>query len=325
LNNSQQGVRQDAEAPPMSFSSSESAIAPEMARQYALAEPTVNQPNLARRDPAITAGGFDARAAAAATAASRAGGATVSATPATERRPVSGDPFSPAAGNVYDRRGTASIISTDLDGQPTANGERYDRNSLTAAHPTLPLPSLVHVINTETGRETVVRVNDRGPFSGDGLIELSERAAELLGAQGDETPVRVRFLGPAPAASALESAPAPVATPDSTPVERAPLFSAPETTELPDLAPRPVAFPGISAANTFFVQLGSFTDIGNAKRLHDQLSRRTSVKIVPVTVRGADYFRVLAGPLGDRSAADRLRDRLSNQGVADGFVVSGDS
>src|SRR5690606_29824158 len=81
----------------------------------------------------------------------------------------------------YDRIGIASWYGSDFHGRLTANGEIYDQNRLTAAHPTLPLPSTVRVTNLSNGRSVVVRVNDRGPFLHDRIIDLSRTAAQQLG------------------------------------------------------------------------------------------------------------------------------------------------
>ncbi|RIJ20648.1 septal ring lytic transglycosylase RlpA family protein [Henriciella barbarensis] len=95
--------------------------------------------------------------------------------------------------------GKASWYGRAFNGRPTASGEIFDAAQLTAAHPSLPLPSLVKVTNQSNGREIVVRVNDRGPFTGGRIIDLSRRAAETLGMleQGVAT-VTLDYLGPAP-------------------------------------------------------------------------------------------------------------------------------
>ena len=95
--------------------------------------------------------------------------------------------------------GIASWYGRAFNGRPTASGEIFDANALTAAHPNLPLPSLVKVTNQSNGREIIVRVNDRGPFTGDRIIDLSRRAAETLGMleQGTAT-VTLDYIGPAP-------------------------------------------------------------------------------------------------------------------------------
>jgi len=99
----------------------------------------------------------------------------------------------------YDRTGTASWYGALFHGRKTANGEIYDMEALSAAHPTLPLPSYVKVTHMESGRSLVVRVNDRGPFARDRIVDLSKRAAQLLGIKRNGTgAVRVTYLKPAP-------------------------------------------------------------------------------------------------------------------------------
>ena len=96
----------------------------------------------------------------------------------------------------YDRTGIASWYGHPFHGRATANGERYDMNDVTAAHPTLPLPSRVRVTNLENGRQLVLRVNDRGPFIDNRVIDVSRRAAQLLGFyRTGLAEVRVEYLG----------------------------------------------------------------------------------------------------------------------------------
>jgi len=99
----------------------------------------------------------------------------------------------------YDRTGTASWYGADFHGRRTANGEIYNMNALTAAHPTLPLPSYVTVTNLANNRTVLLRVNDRGPYVGGRIIDLSRTAAQELGYdQHGTAQVRVRFVGRAP-------------------------------------------------------------------------------------------------------------------------------
>ena len=99
----------------------------------------------------------------------------------------------------YDRRGWASWYGELFHGRRTANGEIYDMDRLSAAHPTLPLPVYAQVTNLKNGRTIVVRINDRGPFANDRIIDLSRRSAEALGFRRQGTaPVRVRYLQRAP-------------------------------------------------------------------------------------------------------------------------------
>src|SRR5215212_9395494 len=108
---------------------------------------------------------------------------------------VNGVRYYPKVNYNYDETGTASWYGPGFDGRPTADGEIYDMNQMTAAHKTLPLPSVVEVSNLQNGRAVRLRVNDRGPFVGDRLIDVSRRAAQLLGfVNSGMAPVRVRIL-----------------------------------------------------------------------------------------------------------------------------------
>lgn len=108
---------------------------------------------------------------------------------------VDGVIYTPAEDWNYDETGIASWYGPDFHGKRTANGELYDMNQVTGAHKTLPMPSLVRVTNLENGRQIVVRVNDRGPFSRGRVIDLSRRAAQLLGFERVGTAkVRVQIM-----------------------------------------------------------------------------------------------------------------------------------
>jgi rare lipoprotein A len=103
--------------------------------------------------------------------------------------------YYPAVDYTYDKTGTASWYGAEFDGKLTANGEIYDMNRLTAAHTTLPMPSIVQVTDLQNGRSLRVRVNDRGPFADGRIIDLSRRAAQLLGFETQGTAsVRVTIL-----------------------------------------------------------------------------------------------------------------------------------
>jgi rare lipoprotein A len=143
---------------------------------------------------------------------------------------INGRWYRPAYDPGYDKVGTASWYGDAFQGLSTANGEVFDRHELSAAHPTLPLPSVVRVTNLENGRSLDLRVNDRGPFVEDRLIDLSQAAARKLGFErAGLTPVRVRFLRMAdargappvpPTASATEFAAATAAPPRGEPTPR---------------------------------------------------------------------------------------------------------
>ncbi|MGA7457064.1 MAG: septal ring lytic transglycosylase RlpA family protein, partial [Methyloceanibacter sp.] len=112
---------------------------------------------------------------------------------------VSGLTYTPREDPGYDRVGNASWYGELFHGRRTANGEIYDMDRLSAAHPTLPLPVYARVTNLNNGRTIVVRINDRGPYARDRILDLSRRSAELLGFRNSGTAtVRVKYLGRAP-------------------------------------------------------------------------------------------------------------------------------
>lgn len=94
---------------------------------------------------------------------------------------ISGASYFPQNYEEFEEVGSASWYGADFHGKYTASGEIYDINAMTAAHPTLPLPSMVRITNLRNGRTAIVRVNDRGPFSKERIIDVSEKAADELG------------------------------------------------------------------------------------------------------------------------------------------------
>jgi rare lipoprotein A len=112
---------------------------------------------------------------------------------------VDGQWYVPHEEPNYDATGLASFYAADFHGRRTANGEVFDMWALTAAHPTLPLPSYVYVTNLENGRTLLVRVNDRGPYVNNRVIDLSRAVARYLAMENRGLArVRVRYGGPAP-------------------------------------------------------------------------------------------------------------------------------
>ncbi|MBV8755080.1 MAG: septal ring lytic transglycosylase RlpA family protein [Hyphomicrobiales bacterium] len=133
---------------------------------------------------------------------------------------VAGRMYFPSADPNYRSEGLASWYGSDFHGRLTANGEVYDMNALSAAHPTLPMPSYARVTNIGNRRSVIVRINDRGPYHANREIDLSGKAAEVLGFRGSGVArVRVEYVGAAPLegsddrmllATLREGAPAPV-------------------------------------------------------------------------------------------------------------------
>lgn len=320
----------DTGSSPMVFSSAKSAISADEAVQYAAMSPAATSKPKIKLDPAITAGGFDARAAAA-KAAAQSGSKEVRVTASGSDAAVPvGRPLTLSKvsakreATLTEERGKAGVYADGFNGQPTANGEVYDETAMMAAHPNLPLPSLVQVINRKNNREIVVRVNDRGPFSGNRALDLSPRAAEMLGfGKGETADVTIRYLGPAPvlrakpeyaSASVTEQAMPPIAQPVYTAPKPAPVVAQRATF-------KPPAAQNERAAAGYYIQAGSFSDIGNAQRLTSALGRKLPVEITEARVRNADYFRVMIGPFPTRSQADTYRAHLRDSGITDGFIV----
>jgi len=136
---------------------------------------------------------------------------------------VAGQTYVPQENRRYSAEGLASWYGNDFHGRLTANGEVFDMNGISAAHPTLPMPCYARVTNLATRRSIVVRVNDRGPYQANRVIDVSVRAAQLLGFHTNGVArVRVEYVGPAPldgsddrllAATLREGEPAPAPSP----------------------------------------------------------------------------------------------------------------
>lgn len=223
---------------------------------------------------------------------------------------INGVTYVPAFDDAYDRTGIASWYGPGFHGRLTASGEVFDENLMTAAHTTLPIPSLVEVTNVENGRTIVVRLNDRGPFVDDRIIDLSRAAATELGFIGRGLAhVRVRYLGPVDGPGV--SAP---------PV----IFTASNTGDDP-IAAQVLADMRASDEATerlVTIQAGSFTDRDNAQALQERLEPRGDAWIEEAIVNGRTVFRVLLGQWENRAEAEMTRTALRTDGIFDARVVS---
>ncbi|WP_291076452.1 septal ring lytic transglycosylase RlpA family protein [Hyphomonas sp.] len=243
--------------------------------------------------------------------------------PATAASPV----VMPEPVPVFDQSGTAIVYGDEFHGLPTANGELFSQSELMAAHPNLPLPSLVQVVNIDTNTEVVVRVNDRGPFEDGAMLQLSERAATELGMAGaGRANVRIRYLGPAPAVAPATASMTLVSTSsaDADPAE--------DLSAAPSVQPAamfthdrgaPALYQPVSTG-TYFVQVGAFSDIANAETLVRTMPAHITTQIDPAHVNGTDFFRVRVGPFISREAADRTQADLGRYGLPQGRIVSKD-
>ena len=251
--------------------------------------------------------------------------------------------YYPKVDMTYDKTGIASWYGPGFHGRRTANGEVFDQNALTAAHPTLPMPTMVRVTNLENGRALVVRINDRGPFKHGRIIDLSRRSAQLLGFERKGTAkVRVQILedesrqhAAAAQNKQLATSASASAAPAAVPVESVSAVSldAPAGT-VGEAAPQQAAAREVAIdwpdgrveqqavrPSNIFIQAGSFLRRDNATRLSVRLSRMARSQVQPVTVGKQHYFRVRLGPLASVEEADRLLNALLASGHKDARVV----
>jgi rare lipoprotein A len=207
----------------------------------------------------------------------------------------------------YRERGVASWYGRKFHGQKTSSGERYDMYGMTAAHPTLPIPSYVRVTNPANGKSVVVRVNDRGPFHSGRLIDLSYTAAWKLGYIGNgSTPVEVVAIQPG-----VESVVA--RAPEEDPIAR---FA-----NLPEPAAPPPPLP--TEARGTFVQLGAFGNPDNAEAFRAHVARELdwAGDTLRTQVAG-NLHRVQLGPFASRTEADDVAEKIrAALGVKPSIVV----
>jgi len=251
----------------------------------------------------------------------------------------------------YDETGIASWYGPGFYNKLTADGEMYTAQDLTAAHRTLPLPVNVRVTNLENGQSLVVRVNDRGPFAAGRIIDLSERAAKLLGiVQKGTAKVRVQYVARADLPTGKQQ-PFGAGTPEAIQNAIPPVPSSKvETSTLPDIpgareaAPKPVralptpvapaaigsadagALPTgqvvqvpVPAVTHLYVQLGAFSNYSNAARLAARLG--PDAKISAIQRGGQTLYRVRSGPFATTEEADQALANLLNLGAADAHIV----
>jgi rare lipoprotein A len=219
---------------------------------------------------------------------------------------------------AYVERGVASWYGPGFHRIRTSAGESYDMFAMTAAHKTLPLPAYVRVTNLQNGRSVVVRVNDRGPFVGNRIIDLSYAAAAKLDMLRDGTAmVEVRSIDPS-----IPSAPP--ASPTSEPVTPllAAAIPAAHAAPTPSAAPVPGAAPAAGTApvrDALFVQAGAFADPANAERLASKLRGGGFGKVFVRDdwIAGRKMYRVRIGPVTGVPNFDRIVGALERAGVRD--------
>lgn len=272
---------------------------------------------------------------------------------------IAGRWYTPREDRNYDRVGVASWYGELFHGRYTANGEIYDMNALTAAHPTLPLPTYARVTNIQNRRSIVVRVNDRGPYASNRIIDMSRRSAQALGFQRNGTArVRVQYLGLAPldGNDSLERrvfAGKPFARIAGLPKRKKNTGRSKRYTQLAqavrkevesdpmtvgsipkDRKAAPIARniwatqirtaavpPAPRAGPALFVQAASFRNRGYADRLAGKLADVGPANVQRANVADQTYYRVRLGPFSARDDADKALRAVIASGIADARIV----
>lgn len=272
---------------------------------------------------------------------------------------IDGVTYTPKEDFQHAETGVASWYGPGFHGKATANGERYDQNDRTAAHRTLQMPSIVRVTNLSNGLSTVVRINDRGPFASNRVIDLSRTAAQELDVIRNGTArVRIEQLqaeslavkevainggGPAEQLEAVAQV-ASGKRPTSAPPQQVMAMAQPATAPPAQVQagwpanPRSPAVAGAPAGNGgptvaslaaappspggFFVQTGSFSTAENAERQRNAIRSYGSSEISQASAGGREIFRVRLGPYSTSDAAGIVADRLKRSGYGDARVVA---
>jgi rare lipoprotein A len=243
--------------------------------------------------------------------------------------------YYPKVDYQYRESGIASWYGPGFDGKKTANGETFDQNALTAAHRTLPLPSMVQVTNLENGRSIKVRVNDRGPFAHGRIIDLSKKAAELLGfANKGTAKVQVeivesdsrRLAALAQGGGGTSPQAAPTVAVSSSSMDGADTAASPGVQTAAATSWRTPTADGTVTRrpvgrSDIFVQAGSFLRFDNANRLSARLSPLGPTRVAEAEIDGRRYYRVQLGPVSSVADADLLLNRLIDNGHYDAQVV----
>lgn len=264
---------------------------------------------------------------------------------------INGVTYKPQVFDTFSETGIASWYGPGFHGKSTANGERFDTGELTAAHRVLPMPSLVRVTNLENGRSVVLRVNDRGPFAHNRVIDVSQKGAELLGFKNKGTArVRVQLMERESARLADlakkgistrghevahnrasgSHAPGVPPVPPSPPIVRQASVQAPmpldDGSTLPGhvkggvFYPDPVVQQEAVNPTSLFVQAGSFTHEAAARSLASELQAFGSARVYTADLRGTRYFRVRISAK-NVPEADRIIAALKRSGYRESIIV----
>ncbi len=254
---------------------------------------------------------------------------------------VLGQSYTPKEDYDYEEVGMASWYGDDFHNKRTANGETYDMRAVTAAHRTLPLPSIVRVTNLENGKSIIARVNDRGPYVKNRIIDLSEKGAELLGYKNKGTAkvkveilekesraIKEAMLSPTNSSKTYGNNTIPYSntqTVSNTKYEistttRRPLQYTSEIT-LSSNANTNVSIPSSTEEGPFFVQVGAFADYDKAKQMADNMKRFGNVTIYEAYLSKNGVYRVRLGAYQSKAEAMKILDRVLDYGHSDVTIV----
>ncbi len=229
---------------------------------------------------------------------------------------IAGKTYYPEEDYGYSETGVASWYGKDFHAKYTANGEIYDMNTLTAAHRTLPLPSIVRVTNLENGRSLILRVNDRGPFAKDRILDISKRGAQLLGFLNQGTAkVRVEIMEEESKRlkeALLNKKEEPLIAQRGLISDVASEYNAPAIRENTAYQYK---------KGSYFVQAGAYKSRSTAEKLSAQLRKYGVSNIYKVNVKGTDFYRVRLGPYKHEMEAKIAMDKMVNNGVYEAQVV----
>lgn len=220
----------------------------------------------------------------------------------------------------YRDSGVASWYGRDFQGNVTSSGERYDMYAYTAAHKTLPIPTWVEVTNRENGRAVIVKVNDRGPFVDDRLIDLSYAAALEIGmVRAGTARVFVRALG---APGNMPTQMDPDVAEELLRADTPPTVIAATAAEADDNADMVVQSATASSDSGMYIQVGAFSEVENALRMVQRLVENGFVdSFLDSDDDRSQLHRVRIGPLLDSNQFDFIRDGLSLIGIDDAHLV----
>lgn len=253
--------------------------------------------------------------------------------------------YYPAENFKYVETGISSWYGPKFHGKKTANGETYDMNALTAAHRTLPLPSVVRVINLKNGRSLNLRVNDRGPFARSRIIDVSRRAAQLLGFQRAGTArVRVEIVadesqrlklaamngrllkhekitGQAVAKQSVQTRPI-SANSSSTRARRDRATTVPRALVASrDIETQVVKTVPTTADSKLFIQAGAFADFANASRARTRLSKLGPAWLTEAQIGRRKFYRLRIGPMQTLQDADAVLAKIISSGFPKARIV----